>query len=93
MTALEEFINVIESTGGVNALRTGAFVAEGDPDWFDLGVTYVKACAELFRPVLYIDHHLHARKEWDSSEGLLPSAPTTDSGRNAAYSAWVHQQL
>ena len=93
MTALEDFINTIESTGGVHATEDGGYAPEGDRNWGDLGAAYVKACAELSRPIFYAEHHLYTREEWDSSEGLLPSAPTTGSGQDAAYSAWVHRQL
>jgi hypothetical protein len=93
MTALEDFINTIEATGGIRAFEDGTYGPEADEDWIDLGDSYIKACAELGRPILYADHHLFPREEWDSSEGLLPSAPTTGSGQAAAYSTWVHQQI
>lgn len=47
--ALEEFVGDIESTGGVMLSRTGKPRPEADPEWTDLGETYLKACKALGR--------------------------------------------
>jgi hypothetical protein len=93
MTALEDFINTIEATGGIRAFEDGTYGPEADEDWIDLGDSYVKACAELRRPILYADHHEFTREIWDLFQGPVPSAPVPESDCNAAYSAWVNQQL
>jgi hypothetical protein len=47
--ALEEFVRDIEDTGGVIMDRKGLPRPLGDPDWIDLGMTYLRACAALGR--------------------------------------------
>lgn len=45
--ALEEFVSDIDSTGGLMLSRTGKPRPEADPEWTDLGETYLKACKAL----------------------------------------------
>jgi hypothetical protein len=50
-TALLEFVDAIESTGGVmrNPTWSGHFVPKADEDWIDLGEAYMGACKALDR--------------------------------------------
>lgn len=47
--ALEEFCMDIESTGGLVKGNHGPLAPAADPDWSDLGDTYIKACKALKR--------------------------------------------
>lgn len=47
--ALEEFVNDVDATGGVAEDRKGFMVPVADPEWVDLGETYMKACGALNR--------------------------------------------
>lgn len=49
--ALLQFVDVIESTGGVlrNPTGSGHFVPVADEDWVDLGEAYIEACRALDR--------------------------------------------
>jgi len=44
---LEDFIDDINDTGGVSIDRMGLARPMGDPDWIDLGQTYLRACGVL----------------------------------------------
>lgn len=45
--ALEDFVNCVSQTGGVNQQSNGLLVPCADPEWVDLGEAYVKACKAL----------------------------------------------
>lgn len=47
--ALEEFVDDINVTGGVVEDEEGLICPVGDPEWIDLGETYMKACEALDR--------------------------------------------
>jgi hypothetical protein len=51
--ALTEFAQDIEAAGGVRREDDGLAVPVGDPEWVDLGETYLRACAALGRKPLY----------------------------------------
>jgi hypothetical protein len=44
---LEQFVNDINVAGGIAYDRKGLPRPVGDPDWIDLGFTYLKACQVL----------------------------------------------
>ena len=48
-TALEEFIDAVEATGGVFIDCGGEACPHGDPEWTDLGSAYLSACRVLKR--------------------------------------------
>ena len=47
--ALSAFVDTIEATGGVEKLENGLHAPDADPEWIDLGETYVEACRVLGR--------------------------------------------
>lgn len=50
---LEEFVQDIESTGGVADNEHGLTAPVADPEWSDLGETYGRACRVLGRKPVY----------------------------------------
>jgi hypothetical protein len=44
---LSEFVGDIDNTGGIQRDRHGWPAPVADPDWIDLGETYLKACNVL----------------------------------------------
>lgn len=52
---LEQFVEDIESTGGVLEASDGLYAPVSDPDWIDLGHTYLGACSLLGRAAMCDD--------------------------------------
>lgn len=46
---LTEFVNDVEKSGGVSESDTGIYRPAADPEWTDLGATYIHACQALGR--------------------------------------------
>jgi hypothetical protein len=46
-SALRQFIDTINATGGVIRGTYGVYVPAADPEWLDLGAAYVDACKVL----------------------------------------------
>lgn len=46
-SCLEQFVEDIESTGGVLESSDGLYAPVADPGWVDLGHTYLNACSLL----------------------------------------------
>lgn len=42
-TAAQQLIDTIDATGGIIAYNDGTFAPVGEPDWIDLGDTYLTA--------------------------------------------------
>jgi hypothetical protein len=58
LTALEEFVDTVNATGGVFTDRKGLVCPKGDEEWCDLGTAYLKACTVLKRkPKLDRSYH------------------------------------
>jgi hypothetical protein len=49
VTALEEFVDTINATGGVFTDLKGLVCPRGDEEWCDLGTAYLNACTVLKR--------------------------------------------
>jgi hypothetical protein len=48
-SALVDFVETIEMSGGAVEHQDGTFAPQADPTWTDLGDSYLRACRELGR--------------------------------------------
>jgi hypothetical protein len=46
-TVLREFVDDVESSGGVLMFQNGIVTPEASQDWSDIGATYLNACKAL----------------------------------------------
>lgn len=53
LTVLAEFVDCVDVTGGVTVNAEGLPEPAADPEWIDIGVTYVNAVAVLRRLGIY----------------------------------------
>ena len=78
---LQEFLDDIESTGGVIRCGVGIFAPAADVTWTALGATYVHACAALGRPPM-----IELPEDLADDAGVIPIMNRRAAGAGAIFS-------